>query len=100
MSRFLAFGVSAAVSAAFFPALPAGAEAVKPAPGVAKPLPSADKPFPGNASRGSSIAAPEGTPDDAAARRLREEDERKATESKEKMKKRPGYKEDVPGPRA
>lgn len=30
----------------------------------------------------------------------RDEDERKATESKEKAKKRPGYKDEAPSPRA
>ena len=50
------------------------------------------------ASTGSS-ASP-ATPEDERAARDREEDERRATESKDKMKKRPGYKEDVPAPRA
>ena len=99
MRRFLAFGVSAAVSAAFFPVVPAGAEPVKPGQTIEKPrLPVA----PDNASTGSSNVTPasRAAPDEDEARRLRLEDERKATESKEKMKKRPGYKEDVPGPRA
>jgi hypothetical protein len=50
----------------------------------------------GDASTGGSAT----TPEDANADQLRREDERKATESKEKMKKKPGYKEDVPAPRA
>ena len=48
-------------------------------------------------SAGSS-AAPS-TPDDSHADHMRREDEKKATESKQKMKRRPGYKEDVPAPR-
>jgi hypothetical protein len=54
---------------------------------------------PGDASTGSS-ANPPSTPDDERSARDRQEDERKATESKDKMKKRPGYKENVPAPRA
>jgi hypothetical protein len=54
---------------------------------------------PGGASSGSS-ASPPATPDDERSARDREEDERKATESKDKMKKRPGYKDNVPAPRA
>lgn len=88
MRRFLAFGVSAAISVL---ATHAGAENVKPRP--AKPAP--------DASRGASqLPSKAETPDEAEARRLRDEDERKATESKEKMKKRPGYKDEVPLPRA
>jgi len=49
-----------------------------------------------NSSSGSSAE----TPDDAHSQQLREEDEKKATRNKEKMKKRPGFKEDVPAPRA
>jgi len=54
-------------------------------------------PIPPRPSAGSS-AAP-ATPDDAHADQIRREDERKATESKKRMKQRPGYKEDVPAPR-
>jgi hypothetical protein len=49
----------------------------------------------GGASTGPSVS-----PEDERSARDREEDERRATESKDKMKKRPGYKEDVPAPRA
>jgi hypothetical protein len=98
--RFLVFGVSAAISML---AGPLGAESVKPADG-AKPRQETDSPKPGAASRGASQITPASastaeTVEDAEAGRLRSEDERKATESKEKMKKRPGYKEDVPAPR-
>jgi len=54
---------------------------------------------PGDASTGSS-ASPPATPEDERSARDREADERKATESKDKMKKRPGYKDNVPAPRA
>jgi hypothetical protein len=40
------------------------------------------------------------TPEDARIELERKDDERKATESKEKMKKRPGFKEEAPSPRA
>ena len=53
---------------------------------------------PANASAGSS-AARATSPEDASAAHEREADERRATQAKEKMKKRPGYKEDVPTPR-
>jgi hypothetical protein len=49
-------------------------------------------------SAGSSVTP--ATPEDSHADQLRREDERRATESKKRMKKKPGYKEDVPGPRA
>jgi hypothetical protein len=48
------------------------------------------------ASQGSSATPPAAENERAA----READERKATEAKEKMKKKPGYKEEVPSPRA
>jgi hypothetical protein len=59
-------------------------------------VPKAD---PGDASTGSS-ASPPASPDDERSARDREEDERRATESKNKMKKRPGFRENVPAPRA
>lgn len=94
MRRFLAFGVSAAISLL---APHAGAEPAKPRQGL-------DKPRPGAASRGASSIEPASasqaeTADDAEANRIRAEDERRATESKRKMKKRPGYREEVPAPR-
>jgi hypothetical protein len=60
--------------------------------------PGVGKVKPANASAGAS-AVPSGTPEDASAEHEREMDERRATESKQKMKKRPGYKEEVPLPR-
>jgi hypothetical protein len=42
------------------------------------------------------LPAPEGASSGSSA----DKDERKATESKEKAKKRPGYKDDAPSPRA
>lgn len=54
---------------------------------------------PGSAAAGSS-AARATSPEDASAAHEREADERRATQSKQKMKKRPGYKEEVPSPRA
>jgi len=66
--------------------------------------PATDKVEPASASdpassRGGSAQPPTG-PQDADLERSRAEDERRATESKEKMKTRPGYKENVPSPRA
>jgi hypothetical protein len=61
-------------------------------------VPAVPKANSGASSTGSS-ASP-ATPEDERAARDREEDERRATESKDKMKKRRGYKEDVPAPRA
>ena len=98
--RFLAFGVSAAISV--LASQLALAEGVK-KQGVDKPRPGAGAPERGSASRGASGLEPASaaeTPEDAEARQLRDEDERKATESKEKMKKRPGFREEVPAPRA
>lgn len=96
MRRFLVFGVSAAISM-LSPI--ASADTVKPRQGVDKPRSGG-----GAASRGASKIEPASasqaeTADDAEAGRIRAEDERKATESKEKMKKRPGYKDEVPAPR-
>ena len=54
---------------------------------------------PASASAGGSTS-PATSPEDASAAHQRELDERRATESKQKMKKRPGYKEEVPSPRA
>lgn len=68
---------------------------IKPATDKVKPA-SAGEP---NGSRGGSAQPPTG-PQDADLERSRAEDERRATESKEKMKTRPGYKENVPSPRA
>jgi hypothetical protein len=65
----------------------------KPATGHVKPASA------GESSRGGSAQPPTG-PEDADLERSRAEDERRATDSKEKMKKRPGYKENVPSPRA
>jgi hypothetical protein len=94
MRKLLAFGVCAAVSVLVGEL--ARAEDAKPRPGQGiekqKPRPAA-----GESSRGASQAD---TPEDAESRRIRDEDERKASDSKEKMKKRPGYKEDAPAPRA
>ena len=60
---------------------------------------SAGKLKPANASAGgSSLRAT--SPEDASIAHEREADERRATESKRKMKKLPGYKEEVPSPRA
>jgi hypothetical protein len=97
MRRFLVFGVSAAISVLAAPL--AGADSVKPRQGVDKPRPGT-----GGASRGTSRIEPASasqaeTADDAEANRIRAEDERRATESKRKMKKRPGYREEVPAPR-
>ena len=97
MRRFLVFGVSAAISMLAAPL--AGADSAKPRQGLDKPRPGAD-----GASRGSSKIEPAAasqaeTADDAEANRIRAEDERKATESKRKMKKRPGYREEAPAPR-
>ena len=39
-------------------------------------------------------------PEDARIELDRKDDEKKATESKDKMKKKPGYREEVPSPRA
>ena len=49
------------------------------------------------AASGSS-AAP-ATPDDANAEHMRKDDERNSNESKDRIRKRPGYKNDVPAPR-
>jgi hypothetical protein len=57
------------------------------------------KPDSGGASTGSSASSP-ASPEDERSARDREEDERRATESKDKMKKRPGYKHEVPAPHA
>lgn len=51
----------------------------------------------GKASAGPSQAAPPPAQDDE---QMRKDDERKATRSKERMKKRPGYQEDAQPPRA
>lgn len=59
---------------------------------------TAGKLKPASASAGSSSAAT--SPEDASADHERALDERRATESKQKMRKRPGYKEEVPTPRA
>ncbi len=61
---------------------------------------SAGKLKPANASAGASAASGATSPEDASIAHEREADERRATESKQKMKKRPGYKEEVPSPRA
>jgi hypothetical protein len=58
---------------------------------------------PASASAGASAsgeALRATSPEDASIDHERAADERRATESKQKMKKRPGYKEDVPSPRA
>lgn len=51
---------------------------------------------PGEASRGSSRAA---SPEESSAAIRQEEDERRATESRRKMQKRPGFRDEVPLPR-
>jgi len=72
--------------------------------GEGKPHRGMEVPQPAGASTGSSAVqpatTPATTPDDAHMEQLRREDERKASEAKEKMKKKPGYKEEVPAPRA
>lgn len=73
--------------------------------GEAPPIePATDKVQPASAgapgsSRGMSAAPSPTGPEDAEVERKRSEDERRATQSKEKMKSRPGYKENVPSPR-
>ncbi|HWA37276.1 MAG TPA: hypothetical protein VG873_05370 [Burkholderiales bacterium] len=59
---------------------------------------SAGKLKPASASAGASSAPT--SPEDASADHQRSLDERRATESKRKMRKRPGYQEEVPTPRA
>jgi hypothetical protein len=66
---------------------------VAPKPPAVPVVPDASAP----ASAGPSQAAPPPAQDDDAARK---DDERKATRSKERMKKRPGYQEDAQPPRA
>jgi len=68
---------------------------IKPATDKVKPA-SAGEP---DSSRGGSAQPPTG-PQDADLERNRAEDERRGTERKEKMKTRPGYKENVSSPRA
>lgn len=70
-----------------------GAKPLRPATDQVEPLSSGAA----DASRGAS-ARPT-SPDDASLERERAEDERRATESKEKMKSRPGYRDNVPTPR-
>jgi hypothetical protein len=70
---------------------------IKPATDGVKPASAGDRVKPAS-SRGGSAQPPTG-PQDADLERSRAEDERRATESKEKMKTRPGYKENVPSPR-
>jgi hypothetical protein len=73
------------------------ASAQTPAP--EKPAKStAGKMNPAAASAGSS-AVQATSPEDASVATERELDERRATESKQRMKKRPGYKDQVPSPR-
>jgi len=55
-------------------------------------------PVPAPKPSSGSSAAPS-TPEDSHADQLRRDDEKNATESKKRMKRKPGYKEDVPGPR-
>ncbi len=64
---------------------------VAPQPPAVPVVPEGD---PGKASAGPSQAAPHDEEQD------RKDDERKATRSKERMKKRPGYQEDAQPPRA
>ncbi|HLS86204.1 MAG TPA: hypothetical protein VK043_07890 [Burkholderiales bacterium] len=59
------------------------------------PSPKGDR----SSSAGASRLVPTG-PQDAYLERKRAEDERRATERKEKMKERPGYEENVSSPRA
>lgn len=58
---------------------------------------TAGKVKPASAGSGTARAT---SPQDAGAAHERESDERRATESKQKMKKRPGYKDQAPSPRA
>jgi hypothetical protein len=61
-------------------------------PRTGDPQPQFPKPAPSGASKDGAEGASTGSSSD--------KDERKATESKEKAKKRPGYKDDAPSPRA
>jgi hypothetical protein len=88
MRALLAIGVLGFSGMAFN----ACAEAPAPSPSREKVTPAID------VEDGSSVGAPT-SPHDAQSARERAEDERRATESKRKMKKRPGYKEEVPAPR-
>jgi hypothetical protein len=93
------------------PVKPAAGDPVKPDPGAGPhrnydeqkggpgakprsgdPQPQFPKPAPSGASKDGAEGASTGSSSD--------KDERKATESKEKAKKRPGYKDDAPSPRA
>lgn len=60
--------------------------------------PSTDKMKPASTSDSASAGAT--APEEASAERERQLDEERATESKRKMKERPGYKHEVPSPRA
>jgi hypothetical protein len=62
--------------------------------------PAPDAPVVPKADTGGASTGPSVSPEDERSARDREEDERRATEKKDKMKKRPGYKDDVPAPRA
>jgi hypothetical protein len=106
LSAFLAPALLALAVLAFPAAAgdPSGGEPppIKPATDDVKPASAGDHVKPasaGDSSRGGSAQQPTG-PQDADLERSRAEDERRATESKEKMKTRPGYKENVPSPRA
>ena len=103
MRKFLPLvlcGIAAMSLGLVVPGLANADDPVKPAAGdPVKPPAVAPKANPGGASSGSS-ASPPTTPEDERSARDRDEDERRATESKDKMKKRPGYKDNVPAPRA
>jgi hypothetical protein len=89
-----------ALAALSFPAAAGDAPGSEPPP----IQPATDNVKPASAatpdSSGGATAQPPTGPEDADLERNRAEDERRATESKEKMKKRPGYKENVSSPRA
>ena len=64
-----------------------------------KPRQETPAPVVPGANPGAASTGPSMSPNDERSARDREEDQRRATESKDKMKKRKGYKDDVPAPR-
>lgn len=62
--------------------------------------PDSQAPVVPKADAGGASTGPSASPEDERAARDREDDQRRATEKKDTMKKRPGYKDDVPAPRA
>lgn len=73
---------------------PLAEQPIRPATGEVKPASGGASS--GDASGGASRAA---SPEEASAALQQEADERRATESKRKMKKRPGFRHEVPSPR-